>query len=61
MALWDDISNRFKGKRSLDKVGMDDLSRERINLDQKEKDTLNPATVICNQDTRVLALFTKVK
>lgn len=38
MAVWDSVVDRFKGTRSLEKVGVEDLRKERINLDQKEKE-----------------------
>lgn len=37
MAVWEDIAARFKGRQSLGRVSEEELQRERINLDQKER------------------------
>lgn len=38
MAVWEGIVDRLKGRRTLDKVALDEIRHERINLDQKERE-----------------------
>ncbi len=37
MAIWDTIKDRFQDKRSIEKIGKDELRIEKIRLDQEEK------------------------
>lgn len=37
MAIWEDLVSTFRGKTNLNKVSEDELRKERINLDQKER------------------------
>ncbi len=37
MAIWTEVVDKIRGKRSLDKITMDDMDRERIRLDQQQR------------------------
>lgn len=37
MALWTDVVDRFKGKKSLEKLSQEELDREKIKLDMQER------------------------
>lgn len=54
MAVWDSIVERFKGARSLDKVTQEDLRKERINLDQKEREYIQQIQRLEREQKEVL-------
>lgn len=53
MSVWDDIKDRFQGKKNIEKLGKDEIRIEKIRLDQEEKKLIQRVETLENEKKKL--------